>query len=127
MVPGGLNQLQGAGHAIGPADVATLSPYLTRHIRRFGDYVLDLSPPIGMRTRGVPRVQRAEARSGEGRPLPDTPPHKLVKSPATRRGAPQAPGNRRHRSVGPAQGEPAGSSRRSHATPRHAQNLLKHY
>jgi hypothetical protein len=28
-----------------PEDVAALSPYLTHHIRRFGDYVLDLSPP----------------------------------------------------------------------------------
>jgi len=27
-------------------DVAALSPYATRHILRFGDYVLDLSPPI---------------------------------------------------------------------------------
>ena len=26
-------------------DVAALSPYITRHILRFGDYVLDLSPP----------------------------------------------------------------------------------
>jgi hypothetical protein len=40
-----LNQLQREGHAIDPADVATLSPYLTRRIRRFGDDVLDLSPP----------------------------------------------------------------------------------
>jgi hypothetical protein len=27
------------------ADVAALSPYTTRHIRRFGDYTLDTSPP----------------------------------------------------------------------------------
>ncbi len=40
-----LNQLQREGHAIDPADVATLSPYMTRHIRHVGDYVLDLSPP----------------------------------------------------------------------------------
>jgi hypothetical protein len=43
-----LNQLQREGHAIDPADVATLSPYLTRHIRRFGDYELDLSPPADL-------------------------------------------------------------------------------
>ena len=39
-----LNELQREGHELDPADVATLSPYLTRHIRRFGDFVLDLSP-----------------------------------------------------------------------------------
>lgn len=40
-----LNQLQREGYELDSADVASLSPYLTRHIRRFGDYVLDLSPP----------------------------------------------------------------------------------
>ncbi len=43
-----LNQLQREGYELDPADVATLSPYLTRHIRRFGDYVLDLSPPADL-------------------------------------------------------------------------------
>jgi TnpA family transposase len=40
-----LNQLKAEGHPVRAEDVATLSPYMTRHIRRFGDYVLDLSPP----------------------------------------------------------------------------------
>ncbi|MCW2939604.1 MAG: transposase [Actinomycetia bacterium] len=40
-----LNQLKAEGSTVRAEDVATLSPYTTRHIRRFGDYVLDLSPP----------------------------------------------------------------------------------
>jgi hypothetical protein len=41
-----LNQLQREGYPIVAADVGTLSPYMTKHLRRFGDYVLDLSPPV---------------------------------------------------------------------------------
>lgn len=40
-----LNQLAAEGHRVSGEDVAALSPYATRHILRFGDYVLDLSPP----------------------------------------------------------------------------------
>jgi hypothetical protein len=40
-----LNQMQREGYPIVATDVGTLSPYMTRHLRRFGDYVLDLSPP----------------------------------------------------------------------------------
>jgi Tn3 transposase DDE domain len=40
-----LNGLRAEGHPVHPEDVAALSPYLTHHLRRFGDYVLDLSPP----------------------------------------------------------------------------------
>ncbi len=40
-----LNQLKSEGYPVRAEDVAALSPYMTRHIRRFGDYVLDLSPP----------------------------------------------------------------------------------
>lgn len=40
-----LNQLAAEGHPVRGEDVAALSPYATRHILRFGDYVLDLSPP----------------------------------------------------------------------------------
>lgn len=40
-----LNQLAAEGHPVRGDDVAALSPYATRHILRFGDYVLDLSPP----------------------------------------------------------------------------------
>jgi TnpA family transposase len=40
-----LNQLAAQGRPVRSEDVAALSPYATRHILRFGDYVLDLSPP----------------------------------------------------------------------------------
>lgn len=40
-----LNQLQANGHRVTAAAVGGLSPYTTSHIRRFGDYVLDESPP----------------------------------------------------------------------------------
>ncbi|PNE40539.1 MULTISPECIES: Tn3 family transposase [Streptomyces] len=33
-----VRQLQDAGHAIDPEDLAHISPYLTGHIRRFGEY-----------------------------------------------------------------------------------------
>ncbi|WP_406278693.1 hypothetical protein [Streptomyces sp. NBC_00191] len=38
---------QGEGHAVDPEDLAHISPYLTEHIRRFGEYStheLDLEP-----------------------------------------------------------------------------------
>jgi hypothetical protein len=31
------------GHPVTREDVAVLSPYMTGHIKRFGDYVLDLT------------------------------------------------------------------------------------
>jgi TnpA family transposase len=37
-----LRQLIQEGHTVTREDLATLSPYLTRHIKRFGDYVIDL-------------------------------------------------------------------------------------
>jgi hypothetical protein len=40
-----VNQLAAEGHPVDPEDLATISPYITEHIRRFGDYVLDLTPP----------------------------------------------------------------------------------
>jgi Tn3 transposase DDE domain len=39
------NALAGDGHPVDPDDLATVSPYITHTIRRFGDWVLDLSPP----------------------------------------------------------------------------------
>jgi TnpA family transposase len=39
------NALAGDGHPIDADDLATISPYITHTIRRFGDWVLDLSPP----------------------------------------------------------------------------------
>ena len=37
-----LKELKAEGLAFTREDVARLTPYQTRHIRRFGDYVLDL-------------------------------------------------------------------------------------
>ena len=36
------------GFTVSPKNLKTLSPYLTAHIKRFGDYVIDLSeiPPL---------------------------------------------------------------------------------
>jgi hypothetical protein len=39
------NAFSGDGHPIDTDDLATISPYITHTIRRFGDWVLDLSPP----------------------------------------------------------------------------------
>ena len=38
-----LSELRTEGYPVLREDVATLSPYLTSHINRFGDYVIDLS------------------------------------------------------------------------------------
>jgi TnpA family transposase len=39
------NDLAGEGHPVEPVDLATVSPYITHTIRRFGDWHLDLTPP----------------------------------------------------------------------------------
>jgi len=39
------NALAAEGHPVDPVDLATISPYLTEPIRRFGDWHLDLTPP----------------------------------------------------------------------------------
>ncbi len=39
------NQLAAEGHPVDPDDLATIVPYVTHTIRRFGDWVLDSSPP----------------------------------------------------------------------------------
>ena len=41
------NVLAAEGHPVDTDDLATISPYVTRTIRRFGDWVLDLAPPAG--------------------------------------------------------------------------------
>jgi hypothetical protein len=38
-----LSELIAEGYPAKREDVAALSPYLTRHIKRFGDYFIDLS------------------------------------------------------------------------------------
>jgi TnpA family transposase len=40
-----LRELKQAGYPVNRETVAALSPYLTSHIRRFGDYVLDMEAP----------------------------------------------------------------------------------
>ncbi|MFE7802511.1 hypothetical protein [Nocardia sp. NPDC057440] len=42
-----LNALAAEGHPVDPDDLATITPYITRTIRRFGDWVLNLTPPEG--------------------------------------------------------------------------------
>ncbi len=37
-----LRELKREGYEVNREDVAALSPYLTRHIKRFGDYYVDL-------------------------------------------------------------------------------------
>ena len=44
-----LQQLQREGYLLHREDVACLSPYLTSHIKRFGDYTIDMNavpPPL---------------------------------------------------------------------------------
>jgi len=38
-----LREMAAEGHEIRRGDVEMLSPYITRHIKRFGEYVLDVS------------------------------------------------------------------------------------
>jgi TnpA family transposase len=40
-----VNELVAEGWSVDPDDLATISPYLQGKVRRFGDWVLDLSPP----------------------------------------------------------------------------------
>jgi hypothetical protein len=42
------NDLPAAGVLIDPEDLATISPYITSLIRRFGDWKLDLTPPAAV-------------------------------------------------------------------------------
>jgi TnpA family transposase len=37
-----IRQLRKEGYTVNPEDLSALSPYLTEHIKRFGDYVIDL-------------------------------------------------------------------------------------
>ena len=39
------NTLAAEGHPVDPDDLATITPYITRTFRRFGDRVLNLTPP----------------------------------------------------------------------------------
>jgi hypothetical protein len=62
-----LRELQREGYTFTREDVATLSPYLTRHIKRFGDYFIDLNTrprPLDAGTAGL------EVRNHKQRPQP---------------------------------------------------------
>jgi hypothetical protein len=37
-----IRQLRKEGYMVNPEDLSALSPYLTEHIKQFGDYVIDL-------------------------------------------------------------------------------------
>ena len=41
----GANALAAEGYPVNTHDLATISPYITHTIRRFGDWVVDLTPP----------------------------------------------------------------------------------
>jgi hypothetical protein len=42
---GAANALAGEGYPVDTDELATICPYITRTIRRFGSWVVDLSPP----------------------------------------------------------------------------------
>lgn len=60
------NELFAAGHPVNWEDLATVAPYITSKIRRFGDWILDLTPAAG----GHPRHPRR--RPGGGHPRAGT-------------------------------------------------------
>jgi SAM-dependent methyltransferase len=60
------NALAADGHPVDPDDLATIAPYITHTIRRFGDWILDLLPPeaaqqIGQPPGGVPIAGRGSS------------------------------------------------------------------
>jgi TnpA family transposase len=59
----------GLGDAISPEALATLSPYQTEHINRFGDYALDLSMPPAPLTFTLPSRKRTSRQPLEAVPV----------------------------------------------------------
>ncbi|WP_194922551.1 Tn3 family transposase [Catenulispora pinisilvae] len=60
------NGLAAEGHPVDLDDLATISPYITRTIRRFGDWIVDLAPPadaLATRLDLEPRVLFATSRA----------------------------------------------------------------
>lgn len=55
----------GLGDAVSPELLATLSPYQTEHINRFGDYVLDMSKPPAPLPFILPQRQQAACQTTE--------------------------------------------------------------
>ena len=39
------NDIAAEGERVDPADLATISPYITHTVRRFGNWTLNLTPP----------------------------------------------------------------------------------
>ena len=63
-----LNQLAAEGHPAQREHAAALSPYTTKQVLRFGDYVLDVTPPTDQITSHVQLLTDDDH-------TPDTPPH----------------------------------------------------
>jgi len=55
----------GFGDAVSPEGLATLSPYQTEHINRFGDYVLDMSTPPAPLPFMLPERQQARRQTAQ--------------------------------------------------------------
>ena len=73
------NALAAEGHPVDTDDLATITPYITRTIRRFGDWVLDLKPPDSSPVTAStcsreycspPRPRRVRAAAGRPRRRP---------------------------------------------------------
>jgi len=62
------NALAADGHPVDPDDLATIVPCITHTIRRFGDWVLDLSPPQALPVTTLNLAPGAATASG---PPPD--------------------------------------------------------
>lgn len=54
-----------SGDAVSPEGIATLSPYQTEHINRFGDYVLDMSMPPAPLPFTLPQRRQARRQTTE--------------------------------------------------------------
>ena len=51
-----IHQLTEEGHDIREDDIAFLSPYMTEHIKRFGDYFIDIGQRSNQITEGAKRL-----------------------------------------------------------------------
>lgn len=52
-----IRQLKREGYYVVPEDLSVLSPYLTEHIKRFGDYIIDFEEPPPQPLDGKPEVE----------------------------------------------------------------------
>lgn len=60
------NTIAAEGLPVDPDDLATITPYITRTIRRFGDWVLNLTPPDGEPVTRLDLEPRALFPTGTG-------------------------------------------------------------